>query len=155
MLFGFNHQSSISFSDIQGSNIDRRDTPNGGHAIYSAHGAADAVHLRPEVKASAPRLGPRQRRASLRPTTRQASFPRQPTCSAQGTQASVARASAHPARSFSARGFGSSEHRRRRLFSQRTIVEKKVTSVQIAPSRTKETRITRASIAKIQVMKKT
>src|SRR4026208_2133811 len=35
-----------------------------------------------------------------------------------------------------------------------TIVEKKVTSVQIAPSRTKETRITRASIAMIQTMMK-
>src|SRR6185295_8728322 len=35
-----------------------------------------------------------------------------------------------------------------------TIVEKKVTSIQIAPSRTKETRITRASIAMIQAMMK-
>ena len=32
---------------VQVSNIDRRDTPNGRCAIYSAHDAVDAVHLGP------------------------------------------------------------------------------------------------------------
>ena len=75
------------------SNIDRRDTPNGRCAIYSAHDAADAVHLRPQAKASAPHFGPHQLRASLRPMTRQPTTNSSPARWHFGTRTSAHHAS--------------------------------------------------------------